>query len=406
MIGIYAFFWKGIKEFFASKEAVFWTFLFPVIFGVLFAAVFGQEGHFSAIPVGIVPEQYNNTTMCDIFVEGMENMSVDGDKIFEIKNFSSEDEAVKYLKNGSIRSVIIFDGNFTENITSGLGEAKIKIIFDKRDPQEYQMVSSIIASYIDVFEDKVREVRINLTMGYIDEWGNLTNETKEYVELWMKSFANPINETTEIYERESSARITRLWYETAAIGITFVFSGMITSASMISREIEKGTARRLLSTRTKPIEMLIGNLLTVLVIMIISAFIIMLSFFVIFGEFMYIDAAVLAMLVLASLSTTSLGLLLSGISRTQRAATGAANAIAWPISFITGIFLPQFLLPEWMRVIGDYFPASALLRGIRKIVIYGEGIENYTFQMIFATVLTLIFLVAGATLFRWRMKRE
>ena len=406
MKGMYAFFWKGIKEFLASKEAMFWTFLFPVLFGLLFAAVFGQESTIQTIPVGIVPEGDNNTTMCDIFVEGMINMSVENSKVFEIKNFSSEEEIIKEINKGNIKAALIFDDNFTENLTTGLGEGRMKIIVDKRDPQEYQMVSSVIASYLRGYEERIREVRINLTMDFIEKWGNMSEENLTYARIWMESFANPINESLQEYKSGSSARTIRLWYETAAIGVTFVFSGMITSASMISAEIERGTARRLLSTRTKPIEMLIGNMLMVLVILIISAFIIMLSFFVVFGEFFYLSVEVILMMLAAALSTISLGLLLSGITRTQRAASGAATAISWPISFVTGIFFPEFLLPEWMRVVGDYFPASALLRGIRKVVIYNADIGDYLFQIATALVVTAIFLVIGAILFQWKMKKE
>ena len=46
MIGAYAFFWKGMKQFFASKSAVFWTFIFPIMVGLLFAGIFlGMKVH-------------------------------------------------------------------------------------------------------------------------------------------------------------------------------------------------------------------------------------------------------------------------------------------------------------------------------------------------------------------------
>ncbi len=404
MKGVYAFFWKGMKEFFASKEAVFWTFIFPIIFGLLFAGVFGHESSPSSIPVGIVPEKDSNNTLCKVFIDGMQGAKVDGKKLFELHNYSSESGAIFSLKNGRVKALLIFDDNFTENITSGIGQGKIKVILDKRDAQEYQLVSSVLASYISSFEDRVREIKVNITMEYITQYGNMTEENATSVERWMKSFANPLKTQEEIYHGESSTETARMWYLTAAIGVTFVFSGMISAASMISSEIEKGTARRLLTTKTKPWEMLTGDILTVLLIQLISSLLIILSFIVVFRELIIFPPSVILMLVIAALSTTSLGLLFSGITKTQRAAAGMANAIAWPISFITGIFFPSFLLPEWMRSIGDYFPASALLRGIRKVIIYNQGIGDYMPQIIGAITLTLIFLVTGSILFRWRMR--
>ncbi len=406
MRGIYAFFWKGVKEFFASKEAVFWTLAFPVLFGVLFAAVFGHGTNIQTTPVGIVPETQGNTTMCNIFVENMKNASVEGKKIFDVKNYTTKDYAISALKNGDIRAVIVFDGNFTENITSGLGPGKLTIIIDKRDPQGYQFVSSVLSTYITEFENIMREVRVNITLQYIDMYGNLTPEEKKYAEMWMKSFAEPLNEKYVIKVFGTTAKTVRLWYETAAIGVTFVFSGMISAASMISAEIERGTARRLFNTKTKAYEMLAGNMLVIIVVELISAFIIVLTFFAMFGDLLTLSSEVLGMLVIAALSTVSLGLLISSITKTQKAAAGAANVIAWPISFITAIFFPEYLLPDWMKCVGDYFPASALLRGVRRIVIYGKGMGDYVPQIILAIVLTAIFIVIGSLLFKWRMSPE
>ena len=404
MKGIYAFLWKGIKEFFSSKEAVFWTFIFPLIFGLLFAGVFGQENPPQSIPVGIVPEEEGNTTLCNIFVENMKKVKIENKSLFQIYTYSTEDTALSKLKSGKMKSILIFDNNFTENITYGIGPGRIKVILDKRDIQDYQFVSSAIASYISQFENIIRKIKINVTLSHINEYGNLSEEEDAYVEEWLKSIVEPLDIQENIYKSESSARITRLWYLTAAIGITFVFSGMISASSLISSEIERGTARRLFTTKTKPWEMLAGNILVVLIIQLISAAIIVIAFILMFQEIIIFPPTVILMLIAAALSTVSLGLLFSGITKTQRAAAGIANAIAWPISFITGIFFPSFLLPEWMRNIGDYFPASALLRGIRMVVIYHQSIGNYLPQIAFAVVLTLVFLALGGIAFRWRMR--
>jgi len=405
MKGVYAFFWKGLKEFFASKEAVFWTFIFPIIFGLLFAGVFGHESQPESIPVGVVPESDSNSSLCSIFVENMEKVMVEGKRLFEVHNYTMSD-ATEHLKNGDVKALIIFDENFTENITGGIGAARMMVIFDKRDVQEYQFVSAAIAQYISSFEDELRERRINITMQYLNEYGNLTEENTTYVRRWLESFANPLYVEEEIYRTDSTARVTRLWYLTAAIGVTFVFSGMISAASMISREIEKGTARRLLTTKTRPWEMLTGSMLSVLIIELISALLIVLSFIAIFRELIIFPPSAIIMLIIAALSTVSLGLLFSSITKTERAASGMANAVAWPISFITGIFFPSFLLPQWMRTIGDYFPASALLRGVRKVVIYNQSLGDYMPQIAGAAVITMLFLLAGGMLFRWRMRKS
>ncbi|RLF41645.1 MAG: hypothetical protein DRN18_03505, partial [Thermoplasmata archaeon] len=94
MIGAYAFFWKGMKQFFASKSAVFWTFIFPIMVGLLFAGIFGHESSPSMIPVGIVGEE-RNSTISDIFIENMKNITIDSKKLFVIKMYDSKGEALE-----------------------------------------------------------------------------------------------------------------------------------------------------------------------------------------------------------------------------------------------------------------------------------------------------------------------
>ena len=402
MKGIIAFFWKDMKEFFNSKESVFWVFIFPVIFGVFFASVLGGTTTPENIPVGYVPET-GNSTMSQYFIDGMKNVSIQNHKIFDIHQYINESEGMNALKDRKIKALLIFDRNFTENMS--YGEMRIKVVFDKRDLQDYQIVSGSVLSYISAFEDRVRDARINITVEYAEEYGNITLSEDE-LKNYLHSMTYPIQTQLVYYEGSSnSTSTTRIWYATAAIGITIVFSGMIGAASSISGEIEKGTARRLCTTRTRPIEMLAGTLLYLLCVQLISAFLVVISFMVVFREWTPISPEILGMIIVAALSTMAIGLLISSFTKSQRAASAATNAIAWPISFITGIFFPSFILPEWMRVIGDYFPASALLRGIRKMIIYNESIDAYMPMIITAVVVTVALLILGSVAFTWRIKR-
>ena len=405
MIGAYAFFWKGMKQFFASKSAVFWTFIFPIMVGLLFAGIFGHESSPSMISVGIVGEE-RNSTISDIFIENMKNITIDDKKLFVIKMYDSEEEALEGIKKGDVKAVIIFDKNFSENVTDGMGEAKLHIIFDKRDAQEYQLVKGAVSHYVLEFESVMREKEIEMALYYIDMYGGINPENKTYVENWLHKLADPLNVTEEIYAGKSSSKETRLWYETMAIGITFMFSGMIASASSISHEIERGTARRLAITRTKSIEMIVGNLFYVFAIEMISSILIIISFFVVFGDLFCPSAPVWGMIIAAAFSTISIGLLISSITKSEKAAVGAANAIAMPLSFITGLFFPEFLLPEWMRSIGDFFPPSALLRAVRKVVVFNKGIEDYIPNIVLALLSTVVVLAISAIAFKWRMKKE
>ncbi len=413
MRGITAFFIKDLKEFLRSREAMFWTFLFPIIFALLFSAVFRGNSTVATADIGYVPEAGENN-ISTAYIDAMENVTVDDVKVFHINEFGDSERALSDLKTGKIDALIEFHDNFTENITSGMGKGNIWLYYNSADPTNYQIVRGMLETFTSEFMKSIQERQINITLRMMDTyWGNQTNitfpanitqdELDHYMRAWMETPSHPV----EVKENAVSAEGSdpTLWYATAAIGIVFMFSGMISSASSIASEREKGQIRRLATTKTRPWEMLIGKMLAVLLILYIAAFLVIVATWLVFGKLMEINPAIFGMLTIGALSTISIGLTISAFTKTSKAAA-ATNAIAWPISFITGIFFPSSLLPDWMRVIGDVFPTSALLRGIRLISIYHRPISEYTYPIISSIIMTIALLIIGSVAFRWRNRKE
>lgn len=96
---------------------------------------------------------------------------------------------------------------------------------------------------------------------------------------------------------------------------------------------------------------------------------------------------VFASILLATLSFLTLGFLLGAVAPTARVAQAVGNALFFPMLFLSGAAIPQFLFPEWLKTASATLPlthATRLLQdawlqghwnGLSSLVLVGMGVS-------------------------------
>jgi ABC-2 type transport system permease protein len=110
--------------------------------------------------------------------------------------------------------------------------------------------------------------------------------------------------------------------------------------------------------------------------------------------------------VLGTLALCALGFALSALVPSENAAPPIANAVALPLYFISGIFVPSSELPEWMQSLGDVLPLRPLFDAL--LVVFdpqteGAGIEWGKLAIVAAW--GVVGAVLALKLFRWTPRR-
>jgi ABC-2 type transport system permease protein len=211
-------------------------------------------------------------------------------------------------------------------------------------------------------------------------------------------------------EEFDGARFVEIWAPTALVlGIGIVALQHIPAAVAAYRE--NGVLRRMSTTPVHPATLLAAQLIVALaatvsaaVLMIIAAWLVIdvpppqhplwfaAAFLVGFG-------AILA-----------IGLLIAAVAPTPRVATGLATFAYMVTMFLGGVFLPRFLLPEFLQRMGDYSPpgVQALLDGWSgdAAVAAAVGVETagppQLAQLGIMALIAVAASFAAARLFRWQ----
>ena len=95
------------------------------------------------------------------------------------------------------------------------------------------------------------------------------------------------------------------------------------------------------------------------------------------------------------------GLAVGGWAKNENQAAPLTNLIAFPMMFLSGVFFPRFLMPEWLQSVSDFLPLTPLIDGIRKIITEGQSLLQLGPELAIMTAWTVVIYIIAFRVFRW-----
>jgi len=160
----------------------------------------------------------------------------------------------------------------------------------------------------------------------------------------------------------------------ATVYVPGILTLAIASATAVNLAItmttrrERGVLKRIRSTPIPPwvfilSQMLAGALISAVMTVIISAI----------GRVLYgvqlqwetLPNLVIS-LVLGAMAFAALGLAMTSIISSEDAAPAVTNAIMLPLYFISGVFVPDTQVPDWVSTVGNLFPVAHLNQALQE----------------------------------------
>lgn len=412
---------KELKTFFRSKEDLFWVFAWPAIWVLMAAYVFipPSAGQPTTIDLGVVDYDSSTTPFNgSLFVTILNESEYQGVKLFNVKVYDNESLMVDDIRHGRLDGGVVIPEGFGVNVT--MGQGLVELYVGARDPYSAQITEFIVKGFIDQMNEMISMYKVNVTLNYMVEYsqqyGNASwfNESlMEFMRMWMIGLAKPIN--VSLFDVRPEALISREamvgWSTIGAIGMTMLYSGFLIGAIMVVSEKETGTLRRLLASPASSTDMLVGKTIAgVILLGIMSIFVILLGVGACRAKIMWsplepMDWLVVALFALVALMTIGIGMLLSLVAKTTRGASGISVALGLMLAFMAGIWLPKSMMPSWMRVIGDYFPATWAIEAIRSIMVFDASFQEVAHLVLGVVVATVVIFGLGVIAYKKVLRR-
>ena len=404
---------KEMKGLFRDRTSLFWVLVFPVLMYSLMAAIYGRESPVATIKMALVDLDEGGTPLnSSVLVRVLEAIEINGTRVFDLVRVGSEDEARELVRRGEVDAALVIPEDFGASLT--FGTATLKLIASPLDRQEYQLVTGMVSEVIKRLSERIADSKIdymmNLTVsrGYVDPVGAAV------VRGYLEGIATPIRLEVEEVVPRTGVRLAPLikgWMLMSVAVTVMVYSGMFTGATLVVEEREKGTLARIAAAPISPWDLLAGKVIsaTIAVLMAIAELAVLAIYGfgarVAFDPSKYHHWLAVLSLVPGTIITVSMGLLVSLPCRSLKGAEGLASSVAWPMMFLTGIWIPELLLPPALRLLGRAFPPRWIMDSLIAALVRGRGPDEVVTAFIKVIAATAAFFVAAVLAYRYNLRR-
>jgi ABC-2 type transport system permease protein len=174
------------------------------------------------------------------------------------------------------------------------------------------------------------------------------------------------------------------------VGMTAMF-GSINETMSIVWDKSMGTFDRILAAPVSSTSIIIGKTMAGAVMGIISALVLLIIGYAVYGVTFANIGLVLIIIVLASFSFTGIGTIISGLASEPREAMMLSNLLRFPMMFLGGVFFSIDAMPQPLPYVARALPLTYATEALRAI-------QTWNIPMVLVDVIVLLGYTIGTIL--------
>ncbi|HHH48204.1 MAG TPA: ABC transporter permease [Gammaproteobacteria bacterium] len=193
------------------------------------------------------------------------------------------------------------------------------------------------------------------------------------------------------------------WLIPGILAMNMMFSALFGVGYVIVRYRKSGVLKRLQATPLTAFEFLGAQVVSRLwLILIITGGVYagadLFIDFSMFGSYLLL----LLVFTLGAVSLISLGLLVAARIASEELAGGILNVLSWPMMFLSGVWFSLEGANPLIQKLALLFPLTHIIDAARAVMIDGAGLAGIGTQLLILSLMSALFLLLGAVLFRWK----
>lgn len=353
----------AVRRAFRDKTAMFFIFLFPLIFLFIFGGIFGKN---SSVSFKIALVNQSDSAFSRQFVQ-----QAGQNKAFKIDTeATSLDLAKEKMSRGQLDAAVVLPPDFGAIKTHKYPAGQAKIYYTNNSQQAARTLQSVLTAVFGGINQQF--VKAEVPFSVISE------------ELNTKSL-RPFD-----------------YIFAGLLGFSIIGLGIFGPVNYFPELKKSGVLKRLHTTPLRVWQYFVANVLSQSVIGLLSVLLMFIAAIVVFDLKVTGNILELAIFVVLSIITIlGIGLAIGGWAKDQNQSAPLTNILVFPMFFLSGTFFPRFLMPQWLQSVSTFLPLTPVIDGIRLITTEGKHLWQLGPQLGFMAVwIILIYAIAFRT-FRW-----
>lgn len=354
--------------YFRNRQALFWALFFPLLVMLIFGMM--NFNGYNAPSVGVHDEAKSEASRNLI-----KALQGDEEEVLKV-SIGTPEEILHDLEFGESRAAIIIPKNY--GIPGEL--AVLQVTYDERYTQERAVISTVLKQVTD---------------GMFKEYAAVPDE---YL------VENSINVNESLIQGQGQG--FKGWLIPGIAAMAIMQTGLFTVVFSLVRFKSQGVLRRLKATPIGAAHFLAGQLTTKAIVVVIQTYVLIIVGAVALGVSVntgrlgaWFDLTILALL--GGALFIAMGLAISGWAKSEETAAPMANVISMPMMFLSGVFFPLSVMPEWLTRWSQYLPLTYLADGMRAITVEGATVITLGNELIGLSVWIIVVFAIATKTFRW-----
>lgn len=364
------------KAFFRDRQAMFWTFFFPIMFMVLLGVVFGNAQVID-LKIGVIDQDGSPASFALAQqIDALDNVKVVWFNQTSTETTNATTAAGQALAKGDLAVYLVIHKGYGETLAAHATDANATNV-----------------STIDVFyaNDNTGNGRVALT---------ILSQV-----IGQVNFA-VLNKTPVVAANPQQVSVQRGRYidylVPGILAMNTMFSGIFSIAVVMTTMRQKGILRRLKVTPVSKSAILAALITTRMAIIFVSMALILAIGVLAFGVELQGNLMLLILLVvIGSLSFTTFGFAVSAYAKTVESAEAIANTVAMPMMFLGDVFLPVANMPTFIQPVAAALPLSFLGKALREVGLNGAGFLDVLLPVGAVVIYGFVGFLIAMKLFKW-----
>jgi ABC-2 type transport system permease protein len=341
----------------------------------------------------------------------------------------SQDDAYAHVKGGKRSAALIIPSGFEQKVKSG-EDVELKVIYDPSNQLESGVLQGKLQQVIfssDISEYAVpsmigkmlrsqgeSEINIQIAKTFVSKYvtpkmkssEKQSGEGKSGGSMFGSSFDDlPIKVVSEKVVGEDISSNAGYVQSIVSAMVMFLLFGVSFGASVLLKEKKNGTLKRLMTSPLTVEGILSAKLISLMATGMMQVYFMLIVGWIVFKLDIWAYPVELFLMALATtLMASGLGVLLTGMARTEEQAGMLATLVILSLSAIGGAMIPRFIMPEFLKTVGYISPVSWAMDGFHNVFWYRQGFAGMIVQFGVLIGFAVLFLLVGSFLVRRQIK--
>jgi ABC-2 type transport system permease protein len=354
-----------LKSVYREKTAMFFTLAFPIILILVFGTIFMSEDN---VGFHLYVQDLDQTNSS---VQTVENLELNGK--FKITRVDPAVNATQYTRDNKLNLVLVIPKGYEKALMQ-------RIMF-------YDFDSSVTITYI------------------YDPSSSSVTTKMQILDAVLAGINQGMSGQPPFIRSAEKSILTKKYrfiefFVPGIIAMSVMTLSLFGTVNLNTELRQKGIIRKLSTTPITRTDWILSDILYQFILAVGSTTAMLLVSYAVFDVSLNIDAWLLVFILLDVFAFVGIGMILTRFARESQSAAAAANAVSFPMMFLSGSFFPIELMPGFLQTISKILPLYYLNEGLRAAMVFEDDMAAMQYSAIIGGFAAIVFIL-GIVATKW-----